>query len=216
MLYLIPIHYTDLKYNIHPYKFAYLELVLAIIVITAPTKLAFCPPSNRSNQGPLIYIEFILSYKSKWLATLTSYAHLWGVLATEDRGEAGLASCEFSLIYTLEGYRYWIFWLWAIFSEHIESHTKPYACYCGFSCSRMSNLNRHQQTKHSIPKAYRLRTSNALTEGGIHYMIRRHRSLGELIFLLQQGGYICFWFIRPECGLKFNQKFRRGGMRGVD
>ena len=89
------------------------------------------------------------------------------------------------------------------FSEHIESHTKPYVCSvknCELRFSRMSNLNRHRQTQHRIPQEYHLRTRDVLVEGEIHDRIRRYQSLDGLIRLLRHLGFPCSWFrVWVEC-----------------
>lgn len=81
---------------------------------------------------------------------------------------------------------------WGIFSEHIESHTKPYVCRvanCGRGFTRMSNLNRHRETQHL--QEHHLHTNDVLAEGGVHRNIRGYQTRDELIDLLQSIGFIC-------------------------
>ncbi|KAF8455702.1 hypothetical protein BGX38DRAFT_1166261 [Terfezia claveryi] len=81
--------------------------------------------------------------------------------------------------------------------EHIEAHTQPYCCTisreCNLTFSRISNLNRHRETRHGclLTGKQKLRTEDVIEVGEIHHRIRRFESLTQLRRLLEALGFTC-------------------------
>jgi len=119
-------------------------------------------------------------------SSLHLFVHLCILFSTPSRNLIDLLCCVYLLMGEMSDC-----------SEHIEAHTHPYRCtisqQCSLTFSRISNLNRHRETKHGslVVGKQKLKTEDVLEMGGIHHRIRRFESLTQLRRLLEALGFTC-------------------------